>query len=193
MNIKSQITQEDFENLLVKFAPDREEAGLRYEKVRQGLMRYFRFRGCDDPETLADETINRVAKKLTVLEQQETLKLVPYFYSFAARIYLEERKEKARKGALPLDELDPPAPQTSEQTERKERESRCLERCLAGLKAEDRALIVEYYSREKIEKLRLRAELAERLNVKLPALHTRVHRLRGSLRECLEKCLDANL
>ena len=156
-------------------------------------MRYFRFRGCDDPETLADETINRVAKKLTNLEQQDSFKLLPYFYSFASKIYLEEIKEKTRKGALPLDEFDPPAPQTSGQTERKERESRCLESCLADLKSEDRLLIVEYYSREKIEKLRLRAALAARLDMKLPALHTRVHRLRSSLRQCLEKCLDADL
>ena len=64
MKKHSEITQKDFEGLLDWLAPDREEAGKKYEEIRDGLIRFFRFKGCNDPEFLADETINRVASKI---------------------------------------------------------------------------------------------------------------------------------
>ena len=58
------LTPKGFEDLLALFSPDRDEAGERYEAARKGLERYFRFKGCSDVYTLADETMDRVAAKL---------------------------------------------------------------------------------------------------------------------------------
>ncbi len=41
----SVLTQEDFDALLKWFSPNREEAGGKYEKIREGLIRYFHSRG----------------------------------------------------------------------------------------------------------------------------------------------------
>ena len=68
----------------------------------------------------------------------------------------------------------------------------CLEECLSKLPREDVALIMQYYGNDKNEKFERRRRLAEHLNLKMPALHTKVCRIRSSLRECVEKCVEKN-
>ena len=58
------LTQESFDALLNWLDPRREEAGQKYEDIRLRLIKIFTCRGCLEPEDLADETINRVSKKL---------------------------------------------------------------------------------------------------------------------------------
>src|SRR5215216_2251273 len=58
------LTSEEFDDLLSWLDPNRERAGSRYEEIRAGLIKRFRWRGCSDAEDLADKTINRVVKKL---------------------------------------------------------------------------------------------------------------------------------
>lgn len=189
MKEKSEISQQDFENLLGWFSVDREKAGEQYEQIRQGLIRFFRFRGCDEPEFLTDETINRVAGKLSTFSFNENVKTITYFYSFASKIYLEDRTRRKKKETLndAKDYFAESAPAAFEDGE--ERNFDCLEDCLAKLPAEERDLIIQYYSKEKKAKSELRMKLAERFNLKVTALHTRVHRLRISLRKCVENCL----
>lgn len=62
------LTQESFDALLAWLDPAREEAGRRYEEIRRRLIKIFTCRGCGEPEDLADETINRVSKKLKEIE-----------------------------------------------------------------------------------------------------------------------------
>src|SRR5262245_20430567 len=57
-------TKEEFDCLLAYLSPDREEAGKEYETLRRKLIKLFQYRGCHSPEELADETINRIAKKI---------------------------------------------------------------------------------------------------------------------------------
>src|SRR4051794_35744276 len=58
------LDQSAFNELLNWFAPDLETAGQQYELIRQKLIALFRCRACVFPDELADETINRVARKL---------------------------------------------------------------------------------------------------------------------------------
>ncbi|MEJ7712917.1 MAG: hypothetical protein WKF84_24510 [Pyrinomonadaceae bacterium] len=43
---------------------DRERAGDKYEELRRILIRFFEWRGAPFPEEQADETFNRVARRL---------------------------------------------------------------------------------------------------------------------------------
>ena len=52
---------------LAGFQPDREAAGARYEQLRRRLLAIFSYRHCPHPEELADETLDRVARKLREL------------------------------------------------------------------------------------------------------------------------------
>ena len=58
------LTPEAFARLLAALDPDRERAGLRYENIRRKLIEFFEARGSNSPADNADETINRVARRL---------------------------------------------------------------------------------------------------------------------------------
>jgi hypothetical protein len=62
--VRWQLTQEAFDRLLTSFDVDRECAGEQYVKIRNKLISYFECRDCPFPEDHADETMNRVARKL---------------------------------------------------------------------------------------------------------------------------------
>src|SRR5215475_7737610 len=58
------LTQEAFDKLLDSLGGDREQAGQKYLEIRNNLTRFFEWRGCSFPEDHADETINRIAKRV---------------------------------------------------------------------------------------------------------------------------------
>jgi DNA-directed RNA polymerase specialized sigma24 family protein len=180
-------TQQEFDALLAWLAPDRDEAGVEYEKIRSGLIRFFRFRGCDAADLLADETINRVAKKLSGFKFHDDIKTITYFLSFAAKIVHEEKRRLSAEtvaDAAQTERFDY-APGESENPRLE-----CFERCLANMSGEKRKLLLEYFSKEKSEKLELRKRIAEALNIKTETLHTRVHRIKNELGDCVKKCMQ---
>lgn len=186
------LTQEDFDSLLGWLSADREESGVLYEKIREGLIRFFRFRGCDDPSTLADETINRVALKVNTFDSAKDVKTITYFYGFASNVFLEHSRVN-KKREVSLDAEDSPTARNLRAAEdTPDVECDCLEKCLAKLPRDESALVVEYYGKDKSEKFEMRRKMAETLHLKMPALHTKVFRIRSVLRECLEKCLEKN-
>ena len=189
MKEKSQITQEDFNNLLGWFSADADEAGRKYEEIRRGLIRFFRFRGCSEAEDLADETFNRIAQKLDTLKFDENIKLITYFYSFASNIYLEDFSKRKRYTAKTEEIISSIEEKNQIGEIEKSPAIICLEECLARETPATRSLLLEYYSREKTEKIALRKKIAEEQNVNMQSLHTRVFRLKNHLRQCLQKCL----
>ncbi|MFL6230009.1 MAG: hypothetical protein ACJ741_14655, partial [Pyrinomonadaceae bacterium] len=58
------LTRDAFEGLLTWLDSDREQAGKKYEDIRSSLIKIFTWRGVAEAEELADETINRVARKV---------------------------------------------------------------------------------------------------------------------------------
>ena len=186
------LTQKDFDSLLDWLSANRDEAGVLYEKIREGLIRFFRFRGCDDPLTLADETINRVALKVSTFDSSKDVKTISYFYGFASNVFLEHsRSNKKQEISLDAEEFNS-AHNLRAAEDSPNVECDCLEKCLKKLPREESALVVEYYGSEKSEKFEMRRNLADTMNLKMPALHTRVFRIRSVLRECVEKCLKKN-
>src|SRR4029434_1975050 len=63
------LTPEAFDSLLAAFDPNRESAAQKYLEIRGNLVRFFEWRGCPFPEDHADETFNRVARKIADGEQ----------------------------------------------------------------------------------------------------------------------------
>lgn len=187
------LTQQQFDNLLHWFSPDRDSAGEEYEKIRNGLVRYFRYRGCNDPHALADETLNRVAVKISSPDVDVKELSVNYIYGFASNIFHEYLRESAQREvqldlSLPFKSKD----SADAATEAEKRVFSCLDECLGELKPEDKKLVISYYSKNKSEKFDHRKKLADKLDIRIGTLHTRVHRLKNSLKECLENCSKRN-
>ena len=184
MRKKTEITQEDFDGLLGWLASDAEEAGKKYEEIRRGLINYFYYRGCLDAEGLADETINRVAAKLAGTHFDENFKLANYFYSFAAKIYLEDYK-KSKRFVSEYENLQvlPPVEESNPGLV-------CLESCLAKHPDHERKLLIKYYGFGKSERAEQRKLLAAAHKINVLFLHTKISRLKKILRACLKNCLD---
>lgn len=184
------LTQEIFDALLAQLDPDRERAGERYEAIRRKLVRLFEWRGCAAPEDLADETINRVARRLAEGVELRSADPYGYFCGVAHLLYKEvlrraSREHRALEGSGEL--LLPTALPVISEEESGDDRLDCLRRCLAELPADQRDLVLRYHQGE--SNIRNRKALSEELGIPMNALRIRVHRVRRKLESCLEDCL----
>ena len=183
MNKHWVMSPESFERLLNWLDPIREQAAIKYEQIRGGLINYFIFRAPCDAEDLADETINRVSSRLGEIEFQVNGERTRYFYGVARKVQLEylRRKTPQPPAELPID------------SERLEVEFRCLEECISKLSPENRRLVLRYYQADGRQKIEQRKQLADELGIAPNALRIRAYRIRAALQKCLEKCVDDSL
>ena len=174
------ITQEAFDKFLTWLDSDRDRAGAKYEDIRRKLIKIFASRGCQVCEDLADETINRVIRRMQEMFDTYTGDPVLYFYNVARKVHLEHvRKRPAR---LPL-----PPPDSLEQ---KEKQDQCLEVCMRGLTPANRDLVLEYHKEGSSASIGHRKALAAKLGIGVNALRIRAHRIRAVLHSCVEGCLQ---
>ena len=175
MNKDWELSQEAFDALLDWLDSNREQAALKYEKIRRGLIKIFTGRGCVEPEDLADETINRVTSKLKEIEKEFSGDRTRYFFGVANKVHLEHLRRK----------LPQPAPPPTTDPARIELEYNCLERCIERLSKEHREMLLRYPAETD-----QRQALAEELGIAPNALRIRVYRIRMGLRDCVEKCIE---
>jgi DNA-directed RNA polymerase specialized sigma24 family protein len=174
------LDQAAFDRLLEWLHPERERAGRKYEDIRLRLIKIFTCRQCHEAEDLADETINRVARKVPEIAETYTGDPALYFYGVANKVHLEYvRKRPTRTPPLP-----PPSP-----TDEIEREHECLDHCMQQLPPASRDLVLQYYQDEKREKIERRKRLASSLGIELNALRIRACRIRELLYHCVQNCL----
>ena len=184
------LTSSAFDGLLSWLGPDRERAGERYEEIRSLLIKGFQKQGCTIPDELADETINRVAKKLPEIAATYVGEPLRYFYAVAHHIHMEYLR-RPKIDPLPQTELVADgAPSPLEQLSDMEPEYTCLMHCLEHLRQQDRDLILQYYYGERQVKIRIRKELAERLGKKLENLRLTAQRIRKNLKSCIIDCMN---
>jgi RNA polymerase sigma factor (sigma-70 family) len=177
------LTQEIFESLLTWLDADRELAGKRYEDIRARLIKIFTSRGCNVPEDLADETIDRVTGKVQELAATYEGDPSLYFYGVAHNVYLEHCRKKPTvpvPSALAIPEPD---------EDELEQEFQCLESCMQGLTPDNRQLVLQYYREEKQARINSRKLLADQLGIALNALRIRAFRIRATLQKCVRSCM----
>lgn len=176
---KADLTKEALDRLLHWLDHDRDRAGHKYEQIRSGLIKVFLCRGSVDPEELADETINRVARKVQEIAESYVGDPALYFYGVAKMVYLEYSRRQ-------LVAPHPPPPDTAEETDLR---YECLERCMQNLPAKNRELILAYYEHESGAKIDRRKELADQMGITANALWIRAHRIKKELQNCVNQCL----
>ena len=181
------LTQQAFDKLLAAFSPDRDEAAKQYEITRAKLIRFFEWRGSSAPDYRADETLNRVARKLD--EGQHIENLIGYVLTVAGFVFKESRKEHERE-PLPIEIVDSKSYEPQLEDDERETRLQCLDRCLEELRPESRDLIMEYYSDKKRAKIEIRKQMAQRLKIAQNALRIRALRIRDDLEDCVIKCLN---
>ena len=180
------LTQAAFDRFLSCLDADsRERAGEKYEILRLKLIKYFEWQNADAPEELADETINRAARKLADGEAIQNLH--GYLFGAARHLASERRRRHEREQAvlecLPIDTSDPAAEEV-----RTWRRLECCETCLARLAEEKRELIVAYYASDKRSKIDEHKRMADALGISLNSLRIRAHRIKLELEKCIVEC-----
>jgi len=158
------LTQDALDKFLHWLDPNQVEAGTKYELIRRHLIFILTRRGCWEPEDLADETINRVARRV-VEGLAETYRgdPTPYLITVARNLYLEhlETRKRERESIQNLPDPEPPDPDKERPDGKEDRQS----------KIDDRK------------------RLAQELGISVNALRIRAFRIRAVLEQCIADCL----
>ncbi len=183
---------EAFANLLKWIDDGTDSGGERYLEMRRRLVLFFDRKNCLNADELADETLNRVARRLE--EEGLIVSESPskYCYIVAKFVFLESLRVKE---SVPIDDYlrieggdDRSGARDSEEKERREVLLECLERCTGELDPQNRDVILRYYFGEERVKIDNRRSLAFELGISMNALTIRACRIRDKLEVCVKKC-----
>jgi len=177
------LSQEAFDTFLTSLAEDRECAGERYLEIRNNLIKFFEWRGGPFPEDHADETLNRIAKR--VFEKEDLRNPASYYLGVARMILFEINREQVRQDQT-IRELPTGSP--ASQLDDSESRIDCLRHCLQQLSADNRELILCYYDGESSAKIDSRKRLADQLGISIKTLRMRALRIREQLQYSVENC-----
>jgi DNA-directed RNA polymerase specialized sigma24 family protein len=180
------LTQEAFDKLLSAFSPDRDEAASQYEALRIKLIRFFEWRSVTLADNRADETLNRVARRID--EGQQVVNVAAYAHRVAYLIFLEAQKEP-EVTEIDLDRAPRADNELPFADNERELRQQCFDLCLEHLSGKKRSMLLDYYEEERQAKIERRKKLADQLKISLDALRIRVHRIRKGLEECIINCL----
>jgi DNA-directed RNA polymerase specialized sigma24 family protein len=183
------LSAESFDRLLSLLDSDRDRAGESYEQLRRTLTTFFDWRGCLGAEELADETLNRVARRLE--EGEEIRNLQDYCHGIARYLALETlpKQSKVENEPESFQHLAAPSTDLSARLER-ERQFECLEKCMDELSHDERDLMLSYFSNERRTKIDNRINIADSMGTNLNALRVRVHRIKTRLEKCVTNCCN---
>ena len=174
-----ELNEEAFLQLLARLNSNRELAGESYEKLRTGLIYFFERKGCLTPAELADETVNRMARKIK--EGQEIGDIFRFSYGVAKYVLLEYWHDHRKE----WEQLTEQHTRPEHNGESEEQRLECMKKCLQELSSEEQHLIVKNCTLDKKGKL----ELALALGLTINAFRLRIFRIRARLYECREKCI----
>jgi len=176
------VRQEDFDRLLNWLDDDRDRAGQIYERIRWRLIAVLASRHCPVAEELADETIDRVARRVADIRDSYSGDKAIYFLGVMNNVHHEYLKRP----------IPPKLPEVTPDVDETEEVHLCLDKCLATLSANSRWVIEQYYAANKRAKIDQRKRIADELGINLNTLRLRALRIREKLQGCIEQCLKSS-
>jgi len=190
-------TEGSFAALLEWLDQGLDSKGEAYLEVRRRLVTYFDRKNCLNADDLADETLNRVQRRLEEAGSIDADSPAKYCYTVARYVFLEHlRSGRAKEVSEEL--VDSSAPKNAadafaeEEAEReRERALGCLEKCVTELDAERRELVIGYYYGEQRAKIENRRRLASKFGLTMNALSIRTFRIRERLETCVRRCVKS--
>ena len=171
------------DDLLSWLDDDPDRATQKYKILRQKLIVFFEQRRCRDAENLADETCERVLRKL---REGAEISVPPsaFFFGVARKIALECWRRTGREEQA-VHELTRQAQNVDDGPADSKRKV-CVKECVEALAAEERGLLEDYYLEERSD----RRVLAAKLNKSPNAMRIEVYRIKRRLWACIQACLQ---
>jgi DNA-directed RNA polymerase specialized sigma24 family protein len=185
------LNSEAFRKFLEWLDEGTDSGGQKYLEMRGRLISFFDRKNCLNADELADETLDRVARRLEEEGKIETETPAKYCYIVAKFVFMESLRQKE---SVPFDDIlrtekaNELATEQTDEKECKEKMLDCLEQCTAKLEAANREIIIRYYFGEERVKIENRRTLAQNLGISMNALTIRACRIRDKLESCVGKC-----
>ncbi|HEX6833503.1 MAG TPA: hypothetical protein VF132_08215 [Rudaea sp.] len=176
-----------FNALLERLRADGAAGGFSYEQLRRRLILFFRQREPVDAETLADEALDRLARRLD--EQVAIDNPALYAFGIAKLMLFEAHARRLRHDAIRSDVPAPAAMDPSENDETDPALLAALRACLKTIGPRGCDLIFTYYRDDDARRIKTRRELAAQLGITLNTLRNRALRLRTALETCVRERL----
>ncbi|MFN0112857.1 MAG: hypothetical protein ACKVZH_28690 [Blastocatellia bacterium] len=187
MNKEWVLTKEEFDCFLEWLGEGRDKAAAEYESIRRRLVIFFNCRGCRDPESLADEAINRVIRKLPTFADSYTGDKAKIFYGFAKFVYLEYLNESSNHEDSLMEFLRRMnQPETDDE---QQHIYQCLSHCLQKQPEDKQKMFIAYYLVERNEKVEHHQKLAREFDLSIGALRKKMFDLKNKLFDCVKNCL----
>jgi DNA-directed RNA polymerase specialized sigma24 family protein len=174
------LTPAAFDRLLRSLDPDPERAALAYARLRERIAGLAEWWGAREADDIADETLDRVARKLEEGVVVPDQSFGPYVRGVARLVFYEfARKPDELMPAQVVAPIDDESALT------------CLDHCLETLSKSERDIVLRYYDDGAGGKIEGRRLLAGELGISMTALRIRTHRIREQLERCVSTCLEA--
>lgn len=122
------LTPRAFRRLLNWLDEGTDSGGQKYLEMRQRLVTYFDRKSCTTPDELADEVLNRIARRLEEEGVVESDTPARYCYIVARFVFMEHLRASQKDAAL-LDDMrrQPGGENAGDEQEFKEKMLNCLE------------------------------------------------------------------
>lgn len=186
------LSEEAFSRLLVWLDQGSNSEGRKYLEMRRRLVDYFDRKNCATPDDLADETLNRVARRLDEEGITETDVPARYCYTVARFVFMEYLRATNKEELLrnSLAQVRPTANQDGAAgSSSAEHMLSCMEQCIDKLEPAKREIIIGYYNGSERVRIENRRTLAHRLGISTNALSIRACRIRDGLESCVRECM----
>lgn len=191
------LTASAFENFLHHLDAQRETAARKYLLLHEKLVLWLERRQCGNAPELASLTLETVAARMLEDVPWQPDDLLAYCQGVATNHLLHHNRELVLRQAS-FDEvpLHFEAQQAHEaqrdvmEKEAQEKRAICLRRCWQRLTPDEQNLLEQYYHEDWETQVRQRRQLAAHLRLTEITLRSRAHRLRATLRDCMQRCQE---
>jgi DNA-directed RNA polymerase specialized sigma24 family protein len=174
----SGLVAQELDLMLARLETERDASAPEYRSLHRRLLAFFESHGSLEPGRRADETLDRLARKL---REGHVIRDVPtYAHGLARSVQRDElRRARGEAGAHSAPRALPPPPVADVLL------WDGFDRCLARLERDRAELLVAYYAAARGSRRAWRVELAASRGLSLNALRIRVFEAREALREGL--------
>ncbi|HEU4712098.1 MAG TPA: hypothetical protein VFS76_11065 [Pyrinomonadaceae bacterium] len=174
--MKSSLEQNSFDELFSLLEPQGLSTESRFTLCRRKLVKFFVWRHCTDPDSLADETIVRLLKNVDQGTKISGDNPYSYVYAIAIHVFQEHTRLKSKTTSL-TDVAELPQVSISAAVDG------CGALCLKELAPEKRELLARYYLDSDD-----RNDTADEQFATINALRLRIYRIKQELKRCRQKC-----
>lgn len=171
-----------FQALLLALDPNHDKAAGEYRRLHQRLVRFFSLHPVTDPYMLADEALDRLARRAAA-DPNEVIAPAAFLVGIARHMLQEEQRRRIRESKAVQEWASNTPTSSSVDEELLHR----VEHCLGKMRKEQRELLLAYYRSTGHQKIEQHRELAAKLGVTLNALRNRLMRARRDLDDCVRR------